>query len=261
MEHGKRRVIYAIPYTSIIEQTADVFALDLWARRRGRAPQPGRRSNDDEDDTLPRRLACENWDAPLVVTTNVQLFESLFAARTSRCRKLHNLADSVIVLDEAQLLPPEFLQPILDALHLLVDHYGVTLLLCTATQPVLTDAPRFDPRRSLRGLPPPKASSSSATRYSTRWSAWPSSGRRTCSSRSSCPRGRTRIAGDDCALAIVNTRRDAADCWPRSTPPPGSEHCTCRPRCAASTGPTPSPRSAPAWPRAAPVPTGGPCAW
>ncbi len=143
--HGKRRVIYAIPYTSIIEQTANVF--------RGIFPDGviEHHSNlDPEKETVKSRLASENWDAPLIVTTNVQFFESLFAARTSRCRKLHNIVDSVVVLDEAQLLPPEFLQPILDVMNLLVRHYGVTFMLSTATQPALGTLKSF--QRTLRGL-------------------------------------------------------------------------------------------------------------
>jgi CRISPR-associated endonuclease/helicase Cas3 len=130
--HGKRRIIYAIPYTSIIEQTADVFRSIF-----GNAVLEHHSNLDSNKETVQSRLATENWDAPLIVTTNVQLFESLFAARTSRCRKLHNLVNSVIILDEAQLLPPGFLQPILDAMRLLVNHYGVTFVLCTATQPAL----------------------------------------------------------------------------------------------------------------------------
>ena len=129
--HGKRRVIYAIPYTSIIEQTADVFREvfkslgdEVLIEHHSQADAA------EKDETARSRLACENWDGPLVVTTNVQLFESLFAAKTSRCRKLHNLVGSVIVLDEAQQLPPEFLQPILDVLNLLVKYYGVTVVLC-----------------------------------------------------------------------------------------------------------------------------------
>ncbi|MGN6701538.1 MAG: CRISPR-associated endonuclease Cas3'', partial [Burkholderiaceae bacterium] len=131
VKHGKRRIVFAIPYTSIIEQTADIFRAVFGAEN-----VIEHHSNFDVDRETPKsRLASENWDAPLIVTTNVQLFESLFAARTSRCRKLHNLVGSIIVLDEAQLLPPEFLQPILDTLNLLTRHYCVTVLLSTATQP------------------------------------------------------------------------------------------------------------------------------
>jgi CRISPR-associated endonuclease/helicase Cas3 len=148
--HGKRRIVYAIPYTSIIEQTADVFR-GIFGPDSIVEHHSNVESAPDEE-THWSRLACENWDAPLVVTTNVQLFESLFARRTSRCRKLHNLIDSVIVLDEAQLLPVEFLQPILDALRLLVQDYRVTLLLCTATQPALAKSDSFDPARRLRGF-------------------------------------------------------------------------------------------------------------
>jgi CRISPR-associated endonuclease/helicase Cas3 len=109
-KHDKRRVVYAIPYTSIIEQTADVFRNVFQAL--GDEVLIEHHSQADAastDETARSRLACENWDAPLVVTTNVQLFESLFASKTSRCRKLHNLVGSVIVLDEAQQLPPRVL--------------------------------------------------------------------------------------------------------------------------------------------------------
>lgn len=153
LAHGKRRIVYAIPYTSIIEQTADVFRNVFQAL--GDEVLIEHHSQADAastDETARSRLACENWDAPLVVTTNVQLFESLFAAKTSRCRKLHNLVGSVIVLDEAQQLPPAFLQPILDVLNLLVAHYGVTVVLCTATQPALSSTDYFDPSKNLRGL-------------------------------------------------------------------------------------------------------------
>ena len=209
LAHGQRRVIYAIPYTSIIEQTADVFS-EIFGRD-AVVEHHSQADTDASAETARSRLACENWDAPLVVTTNVQLFESLFAARTSRCRKLHNIAGSVIVLDEAQLLPPEFLQPVLDTLRLLVKYYGVTLLLCTATQPVLTDAKRFDPRQSLRGLPPPVPlidDEPALYRALDRVHfEWPADLQRPLPT----PELVSQLAEHDCVLAIVNTRNDAAE--------------------------------------------------
>jgi len=153
LAHGKRRIVYAIPYTSIIEQTADVFRNVFQALGdEVLIEHHSQAESSAADETARSRLACENWDAPLVVTTNVQLFESLFAVKTSRCRKLHNLVGSVIVLDEAQQIPPAFLQPILDVLKLLVAHYGVTVVLCTATQPALNSTDYFDASKNLRGL-------------------------------------------------------------------------------------------------------------
>lgn len=138
--HGHRRIIYVIPYTSIIEQTADVFR-----RVFGNDAVLEHHSNLDSDRENPHsRLATENWDAPLIVTTNVQFFESLFAARSSRTRKLHNILNSVVILDEAQLLPPDFLTPILGTIRELVRHYGVSFVLCTATQPALTSQEGFE---------------------------------------------------------------------------------------------------------------------
>ncbi|MBI3891116.1 MAG: CRISPR-associated helicase Cas3' [Candidatus Wallbacteria bacterium] len=147
VRHEKQRVLYVIPYTSIIEQTADVFRRifgdDLVEHHSALDIDPAREDGQS-------RLASENWDAPLVVTTSVQFFESLFASRSSRCRKLHNIANSVIVLDEVQLLPPELLKPILFALRQLRDHYGSTLLLTTATQPAL--GPRQDGDLKFEGI-------------------------------------------------------------------------------------------------------------
>ncbi len=136
--HGMRRIIYAIPFTSVIDQTAGIFG-DLF----GDDAVLEHHSAIDEEKTNGRasrdklRLAMEDWAAPVVVTTAVQLFESLFSARPSRCRKLHNIAGSVIVLDEAQTLPRHLLIPILRAIEELAANYGCTVLLCTATQPAL----------------------------------------------------------------------------------------------------------------------------
>lgn len=138
VQHSKRRIIYVIPYTSIIEQTAGVFRGIF-----GENVVEHHSNLDPEKETAKSRVATENWDAPIIVTTNVQFFESLFAARTSSCRKLHNIVNSVVVLDEAQLLNPEFLQPILDTINLLTQHYGVTFVLSTATQPALNSREGF----------------------------------------------------------------------------------------------------------------------
>jgi CRISPR-associated endonuclease/helicase Cas3 len=213
--HRLDRVIVAIPYTSIVEQTADVlagiFGRDALVEHHSQADA----ADDDARSTARSRLACENWDAPLVVTTNVQLLESLFAAKTSRCRKLHRLQRSVIVLDEAQTLPPPFLAPTLAALRLLATHYRVSIVSCTATQPVLTDLPRFDPRQSLRGLTRgaarphdivPDTDPLYATLQRVRL-RWPDD-LRTAAAPGEIA---SAIAGHPAVLAIVNTRADASE--------------------------------------------------
>ncbi|MBS3978042.1 MAG: CRISPR-associated endonuclease Cas3'' [Syntrophomonadaceae bacterium] len=146
VHHGLDRIIYVIPYTSIIEQNADVFRLAV-----GEDQIVEHHSSLDEDDsTVKSRLASENWDAPVIVTTTVQFFESLFAAKSSRCRKLHNIARSVVILDEAQLVPVEYLKPILETMQLLTDHYHVSFVISTATQPAFKD--RFVDGKQFTGL-------------------------------------------------------------------------------------------------------------
>ena len=140
IKYKKQRIIYIIPYTSIIEQTADIFRNIL-----GNGNVIEHHMNVDyddndkkEDDGLNRKkLATENWDAPVIVTTNVQFFESLFAAKTSRCRKVHNIANSVLIFDEAQMLPEPYLRPCIRSIGELAANYRCTAVLCTATQPSL----------------------------------------------------------------------------------------------------------------------------
>jgi len=142
-KHGLDRIIYVIPFTSIIEQNAAVFREVLGTESVVEHHSAFAHSKEESGEELHgfekrAELAAENWDAPIVVTTNVQFFESLFASRTSKCRKLHNVARSVIILDEAQMLPPALLLPCLEVLRELTKNYGSSIVLCTATQPALS---------------------------------------------------------------------------------------------------------------------------
>lgn len=139
---GMKRVVYVIPYTSIIEQTADTFRTILGPENmlehhsgvQFDLPEDG--VSTPETERLTR--AAETWDMPVVVTTAVQFFESLFSNMPSQCRKLHNLAQSVIIFDEAQMLPVPYLRPCVWAIAQLVKDYGASAVLCTATQPALS---------------------------------------------------------------------------------------------------------------------------
>ena len=155
LDHAKRwgmeRIIYAIPFTSIIDQTAEIFrevlGRDIVLEHHGAIESAAPEKEEGADADAQRldiklRLAMENWAAPVVVTTNVQFFESLFSHKRARCRRLHNLANAVIVLDEAQAIPLHVLRPCVAALDELARNYGCTILLCTATQPALM-APDF----------------------------------------------------------------------------------------------------------------------
>lgn len=152
--HGLGRIVYALPFTAIIDQTAktfrDVLGDDVVLEHHSaieddRFEVNAERADGAKGQKEKLKLAMEDWAAPVIVTTNVQLFESLFAARPSRCRKLHNLAGSVIVLDEAQTLPRHLLVPTVWAIDELARNYGATVILCTATQPA------FDRRQLSEG--------------------------------------------------------------------------------------------------------------
>ena len=163
LDHAKAkrldRIIYVIPYTSIIEQTVNTFRQvfqplgDVVIEHHSNMdPDKGDKLDTGQDDQISLNdLASENWDGPLIVTTAVQFFESLFAAKPTRCRKLHNIVNCVVVLDEVQLLPPRFLKPILHVLDDLHRHYGTTIVLCTATQPCLAGINSLDFK--FKGLP------------------------------------------------------------------------------------------------------------
>lgn len=161
-QYKKDRIILAVPYTSIIEQTVEVYRKEIFEeigdvavlehhsatqREQKRSDEKNEQLEGDEnvqDSQIQAKLATQNWDTKLIVTTTVQLLESLLSHKPSKCRKLHNIVNSVIVLDEVQTLPIGLLSPILSVLKELVDRYYVTVVLCTATQPALEgDTPYF----------------------------------------------------------------------------------------------------------------------
>ena len=136
-----KRIVYVIPYTSIIEQTAQAFR-EILGDENVLEFHSGVQFDQQEDDasspeTAPLTRSVETWDVPVIVTTAVQFFESLYACQPSKCRKLHNLAQSVLIFDEAQMLPLPYLRPCVWAIAQLVRHYGASAVLCTATQPAL----------------------------------------------------------------------------------------------------------------------------
>ena len=157
VQNGLDRVIYVVPYTSIIEQNAEVFR-SILGKNNVVEHHSGVRPDEEGEtnrENLLQRLACENWDAPVIVTTAVQFFESLYGNRPSQCRKLHNIANSVIIFDEAQMLPCSHLEPCVGAIADLIAHFRATAVLCTATQPVLSDLVQsFCPQLQIRELCP-----------------------------------------------------------------------------------------------------------
>jgi len=211
LEHGQRRVVVAVPFITITQQTAGEY------RSIFNAPDDGypavlehhsgafdstEESDEFDPQTIWTRLAAENWDAPIIVTTTVQLFESLFANSTSRCRKLHRLARSVIILDEAQSLPAHLLDPILDGLRELCARYGTTVVLSTATQPAFDAIGPFDDLNAREIVPAPERHFQMLKRVDYDW-------------RVDTPLAWDEVADimrtEPQALAICNTKQDALD--------------------------------------------------
>lgn len=209
VEHQLERVIVVIPYTSIIEQTAAVYR-DIFGDEAVLEHHSQVEFADDEsaeEHLLKQRLATENWDAPLIVTTTVQLFDSLFSNKPSQVRKLHRLSRSVILLDEVQTLPPELLRPTLDGLAMLVRHCQSTVVLSTATQPVFEESRFLEAFADLEVkeiLPPAKVEEHFQKMRRVDYEIWPEP-----------------LSGDDLVdvickehqiLVVFNTRKEAREC-------------------------------------------------
>lgn len=206
--HNLRRVIVVIPYTSIIEQNADVYRQALGTEavveHQSSLDPEEMKAKYGEEITNRTGLASENWDAPVIVTTTVQFFESLFSNRPSRCRKLHNIAGSVIILDEVQTLPPAFLHSILDALSELVRSYRCSVVLSTATPPALKRRAGFDLglRDGREILPNPQQLASHPSRVEYVWPNGEAQGLDPAQLA-------TELAKHQQVLAIVHRREDA----------------------------------------------------
>jgi len=225
IQHNLRRIIFVIPFTSIVEQNAAVFRRALGSLGETAvlehhsafiAHPPPKKNPEKYQSKEKLRLAMENWDAPIVVTTAVQFFESLFAARPSRCRKLHNIAGSVVVLDEAQTMPLKLLRPCVAAIDELARNYYASVVLCTATQPAL-EAPAFE--GGLTGVrelaPEPAQLFKKLERVHVRHVG-------TVSDEQLAAEMRER----DQALCIVNNRRHARALYKAIADTPGARHLT-----------------------------------
>lgn len=208
LKHGLKRIIYVIPYTSIIEQTADVLRGFF-----GEENVLEHHSNFDLEKETPRsHLSSENWDAPIVVTTSVQFFESLYACKSSRCRKLHNIAGSVVILDEVQLLPLRLMLPCAEAIKQLSMHYYTSVVLSTATQ---LNLPGVEPSSVCEIIPSSLDLYHRLKRTEVEFPA-------DLSVRRTWEEIATDLTSFEQVLCIVNTRRDCRELYERM--PEGTIH-------------------------------------
>ncbi len=209
--HGLYRVIYVVPYTSIIEQNAEVFRkilgdINVLEHHSGVSYDLGEEATPG---TVQMAKAAENWDIPIIVTTAVQFFESLFSNRSSQCRKLHNLAQSVIVFDEAQMMPMPYLRPCVYAISQLMQNYRVSAVLCTATQPALG--------KIFQEFLPDFLQTEICPENTVCWNAF----RRTCFQKAGTLTSLelvNRLMEQKQVLCIVNTRKTAQTVWEQLEP-------------------------------------------
>lgn len=220
-----RRIVVAVPFITITEQTAAAYRRALADPADVVPPvlehHSGAKTTETAEDGSYLRseewsqLAAENWDAPVIVTTTVQLFESLFANRRGPCTKIHRLARSVIVLDEAQTLPIRLLEPILSALRQLCETYGSTVVICTATQPAFRTIPAFADLPAVDVVSDPGPMFNALRRVECEWRT---------ETTTSWPEVARWMSADSHVLAIVNTKRDAMALLDELDPDPAVLH-------------------------------------
>ena len=211
--HGMQRVIVVIPYLSIIEQNAHEYRKVLDPKEEGIVIEHHSavavRDDDEKQFRSLEELAAENWDAPVIVTTSVQLIESLFANRTSKCRKLHNVANSVVLLDEVQTLPSHLLNPLLHVLRDLKEHYRTSFVFSTATQPAfshsmdLSNGFAESEVQEIASQPGELSQKLGRVVYEVR------------SKENNWSELSAEWAGESQALGVVNTRKQAKEWWER----------------------------------------------
>ena len=211
--HGMQRVIVVIPYLSIIEQNAAEYRKVLDPENEGIVIEhhsaAAAKDDDEKEARSPEELASENWDAPVIVTTSVQFIESLFANRTSKCRKLHSIANSVVLLDEVQTLPSHLLNPFLHVLRDLREHYRTSFVFSTATQPAFRRGASlsngFDASeiKEIASQPGELFQKLGRVVYEVR------------TSESDWSELAAEWAGEPQALGVVNTRKQAVEWWER----------------------------------------------
>jgi CRISPR-associated endonuclease/helicase Cas3 len=217
LEYGMERVIVVVPFISIIEQTAEIYR-QVFAGLNGATVVEHHSIADHDNAHLSIRLATENWDGTIIVTTAVQFYDSLYANKPSKCRKLHRIAKSVVILDEAQTLPVGLLGPCLSALRALI-RYDTSVVLCTATQPALGKRPDFPPGLTdvREIILDPIALYGSMRRVTV-----------SCVGAMSDPELLARLAGHEQALCVVNTTRHAERLATVLQHLPGTYHLSAR---------------------------------